>query len=722
MIRYRYSLRGRVQGVGFRPFIYREANSFNLKGFIKNTTFGVEIDVEGDEESLIAFETLLSKNLPPLARIDEIEREKLEPLYRKQFEIIQSSSKKAYSFKTACVLPDVAVCSDCIKDIKNREKYKNYFSTNCTNCGPRYSIIQTVPYDRENTSMKDFTLCDSCFEDYHNPLSRRYHAQPTSCKECGPRLELRVEGLGFRDEVDIYESVAGLIKDGKIGAIKGVGGFHIVCDWSNKEVVKRLREFKNRPTKPFAIMFKELEMIKEYVGEVSGEEKELLLSKEAPIVIINRVGCLLPYTPFYHLLFEYLDTPILATSANLGGEPIITKVEELEEKLPFLEFVVGYNREIVNAIDDSLTQIVDKNTQILRLGRGYAPKEITLPFKVSKKILAVGANQKSSIALAFENKIVLSPYIGDLNSIKSFEFFERTLESFKRFYDFEPDVIVHDKHPNYETTKWAKKQEKELFEVQHHLAHIYSVKAESGLEGEYLGFSFDGTGYGDDGSLWGGEIFIGDERRYYFKPIKLLGGEKAIKEPRRVALSMLFEKYSLEEILEMDFEFLKTFSQSELEMLYFSWQKGVNSPLSSSVGRLFDGVASFANLCHFQTFEGEAGLECEKVYDSRVGESFNYKIEYGEIDIDFDFFDRDIVTKFINTLVKIICDIAILEDREVILSGGVFQNSTLLEYLVLKLKELGIKYYYNSTTPINDQGIALGQIWYYMNNYSFKRE
>ncbi len=562
--------------------------------------------------------------------------------------------------------------------------------------------------------MRDFKLCKSCFEDYHNPLSRRYHAQPTSCKECGPRLGLRVEGLGFRDEVDIYENVAGLLKDGKIGAIKGVGGFHIVCDYTQKEVVKKLREFKNRPTKPFAIMFKDLEMIKSYVGEITKEEKELLLSKASPIVIINRVGCLLAYTPFYHLLFEKLDRPIVATSANLGGEPIITDVKDIEKKLPFLEFVVDYNRDIINAIDDSLTQVIDKNIQVLRLARGYAPKEINLPFKLDKKVLAVGANQKSSIALAFEDKIILSSYIGDLNSLNSFEFFERTLQTFKRFYDFEPDVIVCDKHPNYETTKWAKRQNKELFEVQHHLAHIYSVKAEFNLKGDYLGFSFDGTGYGDDKTLWGGEVFVGDERKYYFKPLKLLGGEKAIKEPRRVALSMLFSKYSLKEVLEMDFEFLNTFSKSELKMLYLSWKKGLNSPLSSSVGRLFDGVASFANLCHFQTFEGEAGLECEKAYNSTCQDSFDYSIVDGNIDIEFDFFDKDIVSKFINTLVKIITKITLLEKKEIILSGGVFQNKTLLEILIKKLKEKNIKYYHNQTTPTNDQGIALGQVWYYL--------
>jgi hydrogenase maturation protein HypF len=313
---------------------------------------------------------------------------------------------------------------------------------------------------------------------------------------------------------------------------------------------------------------------------------------------------MLPYTPLHFLLFEHLDTPIVATSANLSGEPIITDVKELEEKLPFLEFVVDFNRDIVNAIDDSVVQVVDDDIQILRLARGYAPKVLKLPKKIDKNILAVGANQKSTISIAFEDNLILSPYIADLDSIKSFSYFERTIETFKRFYDFSPDVVVCDKHPNYESTKWAKSFSPIM--IQHHKAHLASVKAEFRLSGdEYVGFIFDGTGLGSDDTLWGGEVFVDGERKYHFKPIKLIGGEKAIKEPYRVALSLLFEKYSLEEVLEFNLPY------KNIPLLYQTWKKELNTPKSSSVGRLFDGVASLAKLCDFQSYEGEAGLLTE---------------------------------------------------------------------------------------------------------------
>ena len=718
MIRKSYSIDGLVQGVGFRPFIYGVAKRLNLFGFVKNSADGVYLEIEGEDERVKRFEELLnSDELPTLCEIKNITIKEKKPLYSEQFEIIQSTKKDIA--KNAIVLPDMAVCEDCISQTFSltSKRYYHYFATTCTNCGPRYSILQTVPYDRENTSMSEFKMCPSCQEEYDNPLDRRYHAQPTSCHTCGPKLNTTIE------------QTAQKIKDAKIVAIKGIGGFHLVCDALNDEVVKKLREYKNRPTKPFALMCKDLKELKN-IAEISKKEKELLTSKESPIVIlkkhphalvskfvapnIDRVGCFLPYTPLQHLLFRYLKNPIVATSANLGDEPIITDAKDIELKLPFVEHVLDFNRDIVNAIDDSLTQIVDNKIQILRLARGYAPKSMKLPYKLDKKILAVGANQKNTISLAFGDTLIISPHIGDLNSLKSFDFFTRTLETFKRFYDFEPDIIIHDKHPNYETTKWAKKQNKKLFEVQHHLAHIYSCKAEFGLSGEYVGFSFDGTGYGDDGTIWGGEVFVGDERKYHFKPIKLLGGEKAIKEPRRVALSMLFDRYSLDEVLEFDLPF----SKNEIKLLHQSYAKNLNAPLSSSLGRVFDGVASLAGLCDFQTYEGEAGLLCESIYDATCQDSFSFNTKDGVIEIDFDFFDNDLVSKFINTIVEIVLYIAKKESLDVILSGGVFQNKTLLELIIKRFKKENITYHYQQYTPINDSGISLGQIKYFLEKYS----
>ena len=741
--RFGYKIFGQVQGVGFRPFIYKTALELSLVGFVKNDINGVELEIQGNQENIHLFEEYLQFKLPPLARIDNIEKIDLIELNEKSFEIIVSSHPLDSSSKTALIPPDISTCKDCLSDIflESNEKYHNYFATNCTNCGPRYSIIKTVPYDRQMTSMKKFDMCSLCHDEYTDPLNRRFHAQPISCNSCGPRLSLwdKEKELNSKN-INIFQSVASFIKSGSIVAIKGIGGFHIVCDATNDEVVNRLREFKHRPTKPFAIMCRDIEQVK-VLTCINEKEEELLQSKEAPIVIlkkashvdseissfvapnIDRIGCFLPYTALHHLLFKHLSNPIVATSANLGDEPIITKREDILKKLPFVDFVLDFDRDIINGVDDSLVQVVNSHVHTLRLSRGFAPKVIKLPFKSKKKILAVGANAKNSIALVIEDSLIISPHIGDLDSLIAFEFFERTVETFKRFYDFEPELIVYDKHPNYETTKWAKKQNVELFEVQHHLAHIYACKAEFGLNGDYLGFSFDGTGYGDDGTLWGGEVFVSDERKYHFKPIKLLGAQKAIKEPRRVALSMLFDELSLDEVLELDLESVKSFSPAEIKILHQVYTKNLNTPQSSSVGRMFDGVASLSGVVQKISYEGESGLLCESYYDENIKKSFDYTIDNGVIDIKIVSYmlnnqvdKKEINSMFINTLVKIIIDISHVENLEVILSGGVFQNKTLLELTCKALEEEKIKYYYQQSTAINDAGISLGQAYYVLSS------
>ncbi len=733
MLRIRYIVKGQVQGVGFRPFVYKLATGLEVGGFVRNNEWGVEIEIEGEEKKVIEFENLFFENLPPLARVDEFSKKRVKPLSSERFSILESV--RDFNYKAALIPPDIRVCSDCLKDIfVSLSRYDKYFSTNCTNCGPRYSIIKTVPYDRKNTSMNRFKMCDECQKEYDNPLSRRYHAQPISCKNCGPVLSWK--DMGSRAWNDFKENdfkiIAEKIKDGEIGAVKGIGGFHIVCDATNTQTIEKLRKYKNRPTKPFAIMCKNLKQIKSF-AKVTKKEEEFLESKEAPIVLlktgdnpnstisylsiapaIDRIGCMLPYTPFHFLLFEFLENPIVATSANLSGEPIITDANEIEEKLPFLDFIVDFDRDIVNAVDDSVIQVVNDDIMILRLARGYAPKVLKLPKKTEKNILAVGANQKSTISLAFENNLILSPYIADLDSIKSMDYFKRTIKTFERFYDFKPDMIVYDKHPNYESSKFAKKlktQNSKLktVAVQHHLAHLFSVKAEYGLTGsDFTGFVFDGTGLGDDGILWGGEVFVKEKRKYFFKPIKLIGGEKAIKECYRVALSMLFERYTLDEILDFDLKY------KNISMLYQMWQKDINSPKSSSVGRLFDGVASLSGLCDVQTYEGEAGLLSESKVSGDIldiKESFDFVIKDGLIDIKWDFFDKNLVKRFYATLVSVMIDIATKEDLPVLLSGGVFQNKTLTEFVLREFKKKNITCYYNKNIPVNDSGVSVGQIW-----------
>jgi len=739
MIRRSFLVQGLVQGVGFRPFIYKTAMKLGLVGFVKNSVNGVELEVEGLEESVYKFKDTLFFKLPPLARIDNLQTLEIEPLYEESFEIIQSSKNLDNSNVTALISPDIATCQECLTDIRSAEskKYYNYFSTNCTNCGPRYSIIKTIPYDRANTSMKKFNMCHSCTDEYTNQLNRRYHAQPISCNSCGPTLSLWQKDVKLDiDTKEILANVATLIKSGKILCIKGIGGFHIVCDSTNDEAILKLRENKNRARKPFAVMCRDIGQIKK-LAHVDKKEQALLKSKEAPIVIlkkllspelnvsallapnIDRIGCILPYTALHHLLFNYLDNPVVATSANLGDEPIITSREDVFLKLPFVDFTLDFDRDIINGVDDSLLQVVGDKVQTLRLARGYAPKVIKVPFKSEKSILAVGANSKSSIALLIDDNIIISPHIGDLDSLAAFEYFLRTVETFKRFYGFEPDLIVHDKHQEYKTTKWAKEQNIDLLEVGHHLAHIYACKAELGLIDDYLGFSFDGTGYGDEKSLWGGEVFIGDKRKYHFKQIKLLGADKAIQEPRRVGLSMLFDELSLGEVLELDLETIKAFSKDEIKILHQTYAKSLNAPLSSSVGRLFDGIASLSGIAQKLSYEGESGLLCESFYDKSISESFRYTIENNIIEIKVVEYilqsesdKKELSSMFINTLVKIITEISKTEKMEVILSGGVFQNKTLLELVSSQLEKDKVRYYYQQETAINDGGIALGQAYY----------
>jgi len=744
LIRVSYSIKGQVQGVGFRPFVYKTALELDLVGFVKNSEAGVEIQAQGTQSKIESFEKSLSLNLPPLAKIDAITKKEIKPLEEKSFKIIQSSQNSSNS-KTAQVASDIATCKDCLDDIKTEGRFYNYFATNCTNCGPRYSIIKSVPYDRKNSSMDKFLMCSECRDSYENPLDRRYHAQPISCNNCGPKLSLWLlcDNTEMQTQ-NIYKSLASMIEDAKIVAIKGIGGFHIVCDATNDEVIEKLRAYKNRPTKPFAIMCRDIEQVKS-IAFVEEKEEELLTSKEAPIVIlkkaidakisasvapnIDRIGCFLAYSGLHHLLFEHLQNPIIATSANLGDEPIITKKEDIVKKLPFVDAVLDFDREIINGVDDSLVQVVDGNVQILRLSRGYAPKIVKQPFITAKKVLAVGANQKNSIALVMDENIIISPHIGDLDSLEAFEYFKRTLGTFKNFYGFVPEIIVHDKHPNYETTKWAKKQGRELVEVQHHLAHIYACKAEFGLVGDHLGFSFDGTGFGDDSTLWGGEVFVGDNRKYSFKSIKLLGGEKAIREPRRVALSMLFDKLSLEEVLKLELDVVKSFSITEIKMLHQSYVKNLNAPKTSSVGRLFDAIASFSNIAQTISYEGESGLLCESYYDKTIVKQFNYTIDNDVIDIKIVEYvlkhkigKKELNSMLINTLVKIIIDISKLEKLEVILSGGVFQNKILLELVCRELRAEEIKYYIQQETAINDGGIALGQAYYVLSNIKKNKE
>ncbi len=732
-------VKGIVQGVGFRPYVYNLCINLNLFGWVNNDEEGVNIALEAKESLIEEFLNTLKNSPPPLAKIDSIKILQKEFEDFKYFEIRQSENNFN---KSTIISPDMAICQDCINDINDKTNPRyNYALTNCTNCGPRYSIINTVPYDRVNTSMSKFELCSFCKEEYINPQNRRYHAQPVCCEKCGPKIELLTnKNEKLKENYPAIQELAKLIKQGHIVAIKGIGGFHLVCDATNDEAVLQLRKRKNRPLKPYAVMFKDISQVKKFAN-LTLKEEEVITSKEKPITLvskklnsslslyvapnIHRLGCFIAYTPLHILLFKNLTNPIIATSANLKDEPIIRTKEELIEKLGnVVDYILDFNREIINAVDDCVVQIINNKLLKLRNARGYAPTSIKLDKIQNKKILALGANQKSTIAMAFEDNLVLSAHIGDLNSIDSVEYFTRTIDTFKRFYDFKPEVLVCDKHPNYESTKWALAQKDiKLVQIQHHYAHILSTMAEYKLKKEVLGICFDGTGYGDDGKIWGGEVFIASQKEYkrvyHFKYFKLLGGEIAVKEPKRIALSLLFENFTLEEVLNLPHALIKQFSQNEIKMLYTIWQKNLNTVFTSSIGRIFDAVASFTGLIHIQTYEGETGLQIEKYYNEKITKTYSYEIK-NEI-IDFSLMIKELLkdndtelicSKFINTLVEIILELSNkYKDLPLVLTGGVFQNKILLEKLICKLTEEKREFYYSKEIPLNDAGIAIGQLY-----------
>ena len=732
--RYRYKIEGIVQGVGFRPFIYQVAHKNSLFGYVLNNSLGVEIEVEGDIESLEEFEKALHVELPPLARVDFIQKKELNPKGYKSFDIEKSTLKDT---KQTLISPDMSICDDCLRELKDRKNFRyNYFFINCTNCGPRYSIIKTVPYDRVNTSMKPFVMCQKCEEEYKNPLDRRYHAQPISCAECGPELFLKnIEGKLLAKNLDAIDELANLIKEGHIVAMKGMGGFHLICDATNSKAVKLLRQRKTRPTKPFAVMFETLEDIKKSTI-LKKEEEEAIKSQQRPIVLvkkrtgegevcediapfIDRLGVFLPYTPLHVLLLQRVKHPIVATSANRSGEPIVTDSESLKESLgEIVEFYLDYDREIVNSSDDSVLQMIDNKVLMMRSSRGFTPTSFRYPSNQNRDVLAVGAQQKNAIALYINGQIIQSPYIGDLQSVKSCEFFEKTLDVFKRLYDFDPEVIVCDKHPNYFTTQWAKREQKELHQIQHHYAHILSCMFEHNLEKRVLGVAWDGTGYGDDGTIWGGEFLVCDRKSYervaYFEPFLLLGGDRSIKEIKRVALSMIFD-ISKEDLREFE-RFETLFSKSELSLLKQMHSKKLNSPKCSSVGRIFDAVAVFSGVCNEVSYDGESGLIIESLYDENIDESYEFYLDGGVIRYKHIFAqmlkDRDpkvIATKFINALVDIFFKVSQKYELDIALGGGVFQNRTILEKILKRSKERRV--YFPHKLPINDGGIAIGQLY-----------
>ena len=748
----RVSVRGVVQGVGFRPFVYRFAHHHNLKGWVRNTSGSVEIEVEGDDESLEDFLTNLKAKAPPMARIEGVKASFSTPHGYTDFRILGSLSQEG---KYQLVSPDIATCEDCKREIFCPDDRRfHYPFTNCTNCGPRFTIIEDIPYDRPQTTMRQFKMCPECQREYDDPLDRRFHAQPNACPRCGPGLEL-VNSNGKTVENDDAIKAAGkLLKEGKVLALKGLGGFQLACDATNEKAVNLLRSRKRRPAKPLAVMVATLAEAEKHCM-VSPEERRLLQSSECPIVLLKwkqgssnissavapglkYLGVMLPYTPLHHLLLREVGLPLVMTSGNLSEEPIARDNDEaLVRLMGIADYFLWHNRDIFSRYDDSV-YMVEGKPQAIRQARGYAPYPIFLPFP-SKQVLACGAELKNTFCLTKDEHAFLSQHIGDMENEETLEHFENTIELYKDLFRLEPEIIAYDMHPEYLSTKYALQAGAELglslVPVQHHHAHIVSCMVENNVEGPVIGVAFDGTGYGDDGTIWGGEFLVADWRGYrragHLEYVPLPGGEVAIKKPYRMALSYLYT------LLGEDFDLkglpFSKLNPNELDIIMQQLKRGINCPLTSSAGRLFDAVSAVAGVREEIDYDAQAAIELEMLAPDQVrglkpncypfsivehlgvrvvklGELFSAVVQNVKNQVPVPI----ISLRFHNTAAQIIVEMCKMITKEtgitqVALSGGVLQNRLLLSLTTAALQQENFSVLTHHLVPCNDGGIALGQ-------------
>ncbi len=757
LARARIFVRGIVQGVGFRPFIYRLASDHELKGWVLNSTEGVVIEVEGPTDRLEEFITDITLKAPPLAVIEKVEASFLPPVGYKSF-IIQASQEQEDKF--VLISPDICICPDCLRELFDPlDRRYLYPFINCTNCGPRFTIIKDIPYDRPKTTMLAFQMCPSCELEYHNPSDRRFHAQPNACSTCGPRVWL-VNGRTTGEGDEAIRIARYLLSRGTIVAVKGLGGFHLACDAINDASVARLRERKGRVNKPFAVMSLDCQTVERYC-HVSDAERQLLESPQRPIVLLRHksdspisvlvapnnsyLGVILPYTPLHYLLLERrgdkTDTMALVmTSGNMSEEPIaIGNGEALERLRPLADAFLLHDRDIHVRCDDSVTRLFEGKETVIRRSRGYAPFPVRLNFE-TRPVLACGAELKNTFCLIKENYAFLSQHIGDMENLETLNSFESGIEHFKRLFRVSPEVIAYDLHPEYLATKYAAQlrrdgakdlgREVQFVPVQHHHAHIASCLAENGVSGPVIGVAFDGTGYGEDGQIWGGEFLVGDfqqfKRRAHLKYMVLPGGEAAIRKPYRMALSYL---YHLPISLTSGLSLFDRIDPLELKIMRRQIEKAINSPLTSSCGRLFDAVSSLLGICDVITYEGEAAIELEMLADDSVEDRYHWPLPRSKFPIVIDqepiFCDiiddlkagvpiAVISAKFHNAVAEMVSGVCcLIRERDglskVALSGGVFQNVYLLKRTLSHLQRKGFELYIHHQVPSNDGGIALGQ-------------
>ncbi len=763
-------VRGTVQGVGFRPTVYRLAKACGLYGDVCNDGQGVLIRVSGSEEAITEFIARLQTECPPLAKINQLTRIPYKDEFNFNNFVISSSVNS--EIKTE-IVPDAATCPQCQKEIFDPfSRFYRYPFTNCTNCGPRLSIIRAIPYDRSNTSMSAFAICPKCAKEYHDVENRRFHAQPVACHVCGPTAWLeRADGKSVTASMfsmlDDVDAVCTLLQKGEIVAIKGLSGIHLACDATQETVVQKLRQRKRRYHKPFALMARDIEIIEQYCT-VNAKEKELLTSSAAPIVLLqatgkklvapsvasgqNTLGFMLPYTPLHHLILRRMNRPIVLTSGNLADEPQCIDNDEARENLGTIaDYFLFHNREIINRVDDSVVRVIGDKVQTIRRARGYAPAPISLPpgFDNVPQILAMGSELKNTFCLLREGEAILSQHLGDLENAAAFNAYQETLNLYLNLFEHTPEVIAIDKHPEYLSSKLGKEladtNQIQIYQIQHHHAHIAACMAENGIplnSPPVLGIALDGLGYGDDSTLWGGEFLLADYRKFQrlatFKPVAMIGGEQAIYQPWRNTYAQLIaanlwngcqQQYA-------DLEIVKFLESKPLKLLNQLIEKGINSPPASSVGRLFDAVAAAIGIYRDEcSYEGQAAIAMEAIVDvsslNNDKEALIYPFSFSFSDSIYCIDSRPMwqallydlqqqipqpvmAAKFHKGLANAIVEMVKHLRQEnpihqVALTGGVFQNCILLQQVSKRLETLGIKVLTHSLVPANDGGLSLGQ-------------
>jgi hydrogenase maturation protein HypF len=775
----RLHITGVVQGVGFRPFVYSLARTSGLTGWVNNTSYGVDCVVEGEPGAIERFSRDVRELAPPRAVVESVEVTGIAPEGFTAFEIRPS---EVASGAMTLVSPDIATCPACLTELRAAaDRRYRYPFTNCTNCGPRFTIISDVPYDRPATTMRDFPMCEQCRAEYEDPSDRRFHAQPNACHVCGPRLFLNVKGRapsGYEwDRVqekvprphraaeaerrrtdDILEAAAAMLLGGDVLAVKGLGGFHLACDATNETAVARLRERKRRWGKPFAVMFPDLEAVREHC-DVSEEEEALLQGSVRPIVLLrtrdgasrlperglapsvapglSEIGVMLPYTPLHLLLLAAVRTPLVMTSGNLSDEPIATDNEEALRRLaPIADGFLLHDRDIYSRYDDSVVRVVEGRTEMVRRARGYAPFPLRLPAETGRRglprVLAAGPEQKSTFCLTSGEYAFVSQHIGDLENAETLEHYETTLALYERMFRIEPELVAYDLHPEYLSTKYALGLGLPTVGVQHHHAHVASVTAEHGHADRVVGVAYDGTGYGTDGTIWGGEILLADWRSFtrfaHLRPVPMPGGSAAVRRPARMALGLLL---GLDRgLLEHPgfHELRKRLTTEELATLPAMVDRGLNSPLTSSMGRLFDAVASLSGVRDDALYEGQAAIELEALADPAETGAYRFGLIDGSpLVIDplpvIEAVLEDVASgespctvsaRFHRAVVDVTVEVArraadAAGTRTVAVAGGVFMNRLVLAGVVRGVEDAGLVALTHRDLPANDGGVSFGQ-------------